>query len=110
MSHKSIPDALEFVAKHSEPSSDSALEMPVWELVSRELFLIANSFNSKDRGSLNRATIAQGMLMDRMVGRRRPGTHPAQSKDTGIDFVDLTIGVIDKSNVPPEDDGEETVL
>jgi len=91
---KTIPEALQFVADHPQPSSDNALLMPAWEHVSRSLFEIANSPNPKVKGSMARATKAQKIILDRLVGRRRPGTHPAQSKSDEIEFVDLTQAVI----------------
>lgn len=94
MKHKEIYDALMFVAEN--PVSTAApIEMPVWELVGRKLFEIANSPDSRVRGSMVRATKAQRILLDRMVGRRRPGTHPAQLRGDEIDFVDLTAGVLE---------------
>lgn len=90
MAHVTVEQALKLVATHPEPATDVALDVPVHELVCRVLFEIANSPDVKVRGSMSRATKAQRMIMDRMVGTRRTGTHPAARKDTNIDFVDLT--------------------
>ena len=98
MKHKTIPEALQFVADHPRPSSDAPVDMPIWELVARKLFEIANQPNPSVKGSMSRATRAQKLILDRLVGRRRPGTHPAQVKGDEIEFVDLTVGVLDASN------------
>ncbi|GEP27956.1 hypothetical protein CLE01_25540 [Cryobacterium levicorallinum] len=60
----------------------------------RKLFELANSPDKKVRGSMARATKAQKIILDRLVGRRRPGTHPAQVQVDAINFIDLTVGVI----------------
>lgn len=87
----SIQLALERVAKNPEPSTDDALSQPVHELVCRALFQIANSPNAKVRGSVRRATRAQEIIMNRMQGRRRAGTHPAtRRKAVAVNFADLT--------------------
>ena len=108
---KSIGEALQHVADHPVSSSQIPLEMPIWELVSRELFKIANSPDARVRGSMARATKAQKIILDRLVGKRRPGTHPANATVEAIDFVDLTIGVLEEvPNVADDstDDGRET--
>ena len=92
--HKEVSDALQFVADHPEAAKEP-IETPCWELIARQLFHVANSPDKRVRGSMARATRAQKMLLDRMVGRRRPGTHPAQASTEGIDFTDLTVGVLE---------------
>lgn len=94
MAHVNIRQALQFVADHPEPATDVMLDLPVWELVSRELFYIANNPNVKVRGSMAKSTRAQKMILDRLVGTRRNGTNPVSTKIDTIDFVDLTQGVI----------------
>lgn len=91
---KSIHDALTYVAKHPAPPAN-ALDASVWELVGRSLFDIANRPDPKVKGSLARATKAQKILLDRMVGRRRPGTQPITGRAEGLEFDDLTRGAID---------------
>lgn len=86
----SIKQALEFVARHPEPASDVMLDSPVHELVARNLFFMANNPNPKIRGAMTKANRAQRMILDRMVGTRRAGTHPATRNDAGLEFVDLT--------------------
>jgi hypothetical protein len=34
------------------------------------------------------------MILDRLVGKRRAGSHPATRTEVQIDFVDLTSGAI----------------
>ena len=92
--HKTIQEALQYVADHPQQSTDVTLDAPVWELASRRLFHITNNPDSRVRGSMGRAVRAQKILLDRMVGRRRAGTHPAQSTTEGITFLDLT-GIIE---------------
>ena len=92
-SHKSIPDALQYVADHSESPEDFTVA-PVWQLVGLALFEVANSPNPTVRGSMARATAAQRLIMDRMVGRRRPGSHPVQSGAATLEFADLAAGAI----------------
>lgn len=90
---KTIREALVYVANHPEPVGDP-IDTPVWELVARTLYDIANNPNAKVRGGLARATKAQQMILDRKVGRRRSGTHPAQQRNNTIEFTDLTKGAI----------------
>jgi hypothetical protein len=92
--NKTVQEALQYVADHPTQSRDATIEVPVWELISRQLIHIANSPDKRVRGSMARATRAQKMLLDRLVGRRRPGTHPAQTHNEGIEFADLTSAVI----------------
>jgi hypothetical protein len=90
--HKRIADALQYVADHPVRSTDAPIDAPAYELVSRALFQVANSPDASVRGSFARANRAQKMILNRMVGRRRPGTHPAQTQSEEIEFIDLTVG------------------
>lgn len=92
--HKGIREALQYVANHPEPKGEAA-DMPTWEMISRILFEIANTPDARVRGSYARATRAQKMISDRLVGTRRPGTHPAQAKKQQVTFVDLTAGALE---------------
>ena len=87
--HKSIADALQYVADH--PAQGAPIDAPVYELVGRALFHVANNPDTKVRGSFAKANRAQKLILNRMVGRRRPGTHPAQARTEEIEFIDLTI-------------------
>jgi hypothetical protein len=89
--HKKIAEALQYVADHPVRSTEAPIDAPAYELVSRALFQLANSPDASVRGSLGRANRAQKLILNRMVGRRRPGTHPAQSRSEEIEFVDLTV-------------------
>lgn len=91
---KTIREALDYVAKH--PPSADPLDMPVWEHIARGLFETANSPNPKVRGSMAKATRAQQMILDRMVGRRKPGSRPVSGKKVEVTFIDLTGGLIEK--------------
>jgi hypothetical protein len=90
--HKSIAVALQYVADHAVRSTDEPIVAPVYELVSRALFHVANSPDASVRGSFAKANRAQKLILNRMVGRRRPGTHPAQTQSEEIEFIDLTVG------------------
>lgn len=106
MKHKSIRQALEYVANNPAPSSDSPIEMPVWELIGRSVFDIANKPDPRVRGAKARATRAQKILLDRLVGRRRPGTHPAQVENDEIEFLDLTLMELG-SSAPTEETADD---
>ena len=90
--HKSIAEALQYVAANPARSTDAPIDAPVYELVARALFQVANSPDQGVRGSLAKANRAQKLIFNRMVGRRRPGTHPAQVQSEEIEFIDLTAG------------------
>lgn len=91
----SIREALQKVADHPEYTTDALIDVPVHELVARTLFDIANSPDTKVRGSLSRATRAQKIIMDRLVGLRKAGTNPVAQAEAGLQFVDLTRGVLE---------------
>lgn len=91
---KTIREALVYVSNHPEPSGDP-IDMPVWEHICRALYEVANNPNPRQRGSMVKATRAQGMILDRAVGRRRAGTKVAQRKSHQITFRDLTDGAIE---------------
>ena len=90
--HKTVRQALQHVADNPEPTT-APIDTPVWELVCRVLFDVAQHPDAKVRGGLTRASKAQRMIARRLVGKRRPGTHPAQHKKQQISFVDLTQGI-----------------
>jgi hypothetical protein len=90
--HKSVQDALQYVADHPQMSEADTIDVPAWELIGRTLFQIANHPNYRERGSQARSLKAHKILTDRLVGKRRAGTHPAQQTSDKIEFVDLTSG------------------
>ena len=87
--HKTVREALQYVADNPETTRDP-IDTPVWELIARILYDIANSPDARVRGSMARATRAQAMISDRMVGTRRAGTHPAQARKQTVMLKDLT--------------------
>lgn len=89
-----IKTAMQYVADNPVMRSDDMLGLPAHELVVRTLFEIANS-PSESPGSKAAANAARGMIFNRMVGRRKPGSHPATHKKVEIEFVDLTGGEIE---------------
>ena len=91
--HKTVRQALLFVERKPDwptERNEDRLDMPVWELVARNLFDIANSPNVKVRGSVANATRAQKIILDRLTGTRRMGTNPAVRTDKQIQLRDLT--------------------
>jgi hypothetical protein len=90
MRQVTIRQALQHVADNPDLETDDIISMKVHELVSRNLFDIANGANMSERGSMSRANIARKMIFDRLVGKRKPGSHPATRKQRGIEFHDLT--------------------
>lgn len=95
MAKTTIAQALKYVADHPEQETDVTLDMYTWELVARVLFDIANTPNAKVRGSMARATKAQRIIFNRLVGTRRAGTHPAARSTEELEFADLTMGVLE---------------
>ncbi|QDF17003.1 hypothetical protein SEA_YELLOWPANDA_53 [Microbacterium phage YellowPanda] len=88
--HKTIRQALSYVDRNPDWPEIQRLDMPIWELISRNLFDIANHPNTKVRGSLARATRAQRILLDRLTGTRRQGTNPAVRNSKSLQLLDLT--------------------
>jgi hypothetical protein len=91
-----VKQSLQQVADHPNMDTDDLLNMKVYELVARSLFEIANGANLKSRGSMTRANLARQMILMRMVGRRRAGSHPATNTKVKLEFVDLTGEAIGK--------------
>jgi len=89
-----IRQALQQVADYPRLIDDDLIQLPAHELVCRALFEIANNPDASQRGAMARANKARKMIMDRLVGKRRAGSHPATRKQVSINFVDLTGGEI----------------
>jgi hypothetical protein len=90
MKSVTVRQALQQVADYPNRVDDELIQAPVYELVARTLFDIANRPDASVRGSMARANKARRMILDRMVGKRRAGTHPATRTEADIEFVDLT--------------------
>lgn len=89
IAHRTVKEALEYVSKHPVPTR-VPIEMPVWELVSRQLFEAAHQVGG-NAVSMKRSVAAQKIIFDRLAGKRRPGTHPATSKvKRELKVLDLT--------------------
>jgi hypothetical protein len=88
----SIRQALQQVADYPIMLDDELIQVPAYELIARTLFDIANNPDAAQRGAMTRANKARKMILDRMVGKRRAGSHPATRQVVEIDFVDLTGG------------------
>lgn len=91
----SVRQALQQVADYPRQLDDDLLERPAHELIARALFEISNSPSTAERGAMTRANKARKMIMDRLVGKRRPGSNPATRTTTSIEFKDLTGGEIE---------------
>ena len=91
-----IQQALTRVSEKWESARDmDMIGTPVYELIGFTLFDIANSGDARVRGSIRRSTRAQKIIMNRMVGLRRPGSRPITRENDGLEFVDRTVGVIE---------------
>lgn len=90
MATVSIREALKRVSDYPRMVDDELIQVPAHELVCRNLFEIANHPDVAQRGSLTRANKARKMILDRLVGKRRAGSHPATRTEVEIDFIDLT--------------------
>lgn len=87
--HKTVKEALEYVARHPEPSG-MPIEMPVWELISRQLFEAASTVGGSGV-AMKRSVAAQKTIFDRLAGKRKAGTHPAVAKGKReLKVLDLT--------------------
>jgi len=95
MKHLTVQQALQLVAENPELATDEITQVRVHELVCRSLFEIANKPDATVRGSLARANKARKMILDRLVGKRRAGSHPATRHEVPIEFVDLTTGELE---------------
>ncbi|MGV0949429.1 MAG: hypothetical protein ACOYB3_02065 [Azonexus sp.] len=84
-----IRQSLQHVVDNPVLKTDDLIGLPAHELVSRTLFEIANGAQISERGSMSRANIARNMIFNRLVGRRRPGTHPATQQKVELEFIDL---------------------
>jgi hypothetical protein len=87
-----IKQALQQVADYPAMLDDEIIQKPVHELVCRTLFDIANRPDASQRGSMTRANKARKMILERLVGKRRAGSHPATRNTSEVEFVDLTGG------------------
>lgn len=86
----SIRQAMQYVADHPEMQTDELIALPTWELVVRTVFEAANSVDAKKPATMSKANAARAMIFNRLVGRRRAGTHPATNRENTLKFVDLT--------------------
>ena len=90
--HMTVQAALQHVSENPVMHTDELTQVAVHELVCRALFEVANSPDAKVRGSMARANKARRLIFDRMVGKRKSGSHPATRTEMVIEFEDLTTG------------------
>lgn len=88
--HKTVRETLLHVAAYPDPVTDEVLVMHTGELIARTLFDIANKPDASVRGSMSRANKARKIILDRMDGKRRPGTGPQQKQEDVLTMRDLT--------------------
>jgi hypothetical protein len=103
--HKTVRQALSYVDRNPEWPDENVIariDMPAWELVSRNLFDIANHPNPKVRGSMAMAIRATKIILNRLSGTRRMGTKPAVRTTKKIKMLDLTVPSMEK---PEQTDG-----
>ena len=94
----SIRAALQHVADSPMVGTDRILDTPAHELVCRTLFDIANGADLGDKASLSRANNARKLILERLVGKRRQGTHPATKQTVELEFEDLTQSQVGAGN------------
>jgi hypothetical protein len=87
--HVTIRQALQNVADNPVMETDEVINVHVHELVARALYEVANRPDASVRGSLARANKARQMILNRLVGKRRAGSHPATRHEIPLEFVDL---------------------
>jgi hypothetical protein len=87
--HKTVKEALEWVADHPGTVPIS-IDMPMWEIISRNLFEHANNPDPRQIGSMARSVKAQKIILNRTTGTRRAGTHPATNSEKKVVLADLT--------------------
>ena len=84
-----VRQALQHVADYPHPLDDEVIQTPVWELVARNLYDLANRPDAAVRGSMARANRARRIILNRMVGKRRAGSRPAVHTEVEVEFIDL---------------------
>lgn len=102
MKSVTIREALQRVADYPVMIDDEIIQHPAHELIARELYTIANNPDASVRGASARANKARKMILDRLVGKRRAGSHPATREGVAIEFVDLTGGAPEVGAAPKE--------
>ena len=98
-----IRQSLQHVADNPLFDTDRMLELPAHELVCRTLFQIANGADLDNKESQSKANVARKLIFDRLVGKRRAGTHPATRRAVSLRFHDLTTSQIGDSDDPAAD-------
>ena len=83
---KTVQEALQFVSRHPT-TTVPPIDLPVWELVARQLFEKAYTVGGSKQAQKD-ANTAQKMIFDRLVGKRRTGTHPAVSREEKVKIAD----------------------
>ena len=92
--HKTVRQALQAVESSPDwPNDDvqARFDMPVWEMVARNLFDIANRPNPDSVAATNRALRAQKIIMNRLTGTRRMGTNPAVRNQRQVKILDMSL-------------------
>lgn len=86
--HKTVREAFNYVSKNPAPARPP-IEMPIWELVARHVFDTAYALGG-NRSEQKATVTAQKILLDRLVGKRRTGTHPAVAQERKVTLMDFT--------------------
>lgn len=89
MANVTIQQALQNVVDHPDFGTDDLLALPAHELICRTLFDIANNAALADKKSMAAANTARTLIFQRLVGKRRAGSHPATRTRQQLVFKDL---------------------
>ena len=89
MKNVTVRQALQNVADYPRMIDDDIIQAPAHELIARTLFDIANRPDAAVRGSMSKANKARRMILNRLVGKRRAGSHPATRTEVEVEFIDL---------------------
>ena len=91
--HKTVAQALRAVERNPDWPDEriqSRLDMPVSEMIARNLFDIALHPDASNKASMQRCLRAQRIIMDRLTGTRQMGTHPAVRNQKKVQILDMT--------------------
>lgn len=89
MASTTIREALQKVQLEEAPF-EITLHEPVSNIIAHILFDIALYPRPLNKTTMMASVRAQKIISERLAGRRRSGTHPAQAQTTQVEFTDLT--------------------
>ncbi|QNN98101.1 hypothetical protein SEA_FEDE_53 [Microbacterium phage Fede] len=92
--HKTVRQALQAIENAPDwpdENIQARFDMPVHEMVARNLFDIATHPDPKNAASVSRSLRAQKIILDRLTGTRRMGTRPAVRNSKKVTILDMTV-------------------